>query len=109
MVLVDKAADVASSTTTEPERTCEWEARMKDCILQGGSFKCNTCANSTAVAPCCSCHNGENSSATPTMTTTTPATPTRTAATMTTTTTTTTSIAALCKPWCASNANKWEK
>jgi len=82
-------------TLAPPEPTCELEAQLKDCILHGGAFECNSCGGEIEVMPCCSCHALEE----------TTTTETATSASRTTTTIT----APSCKPWCAGKAENWEK
>lgn len=80
------------STSSEP--TCRLEVNAKTCVSQGGSFTCKSCSDDIRGEICCSCQNGEISSTTLTSTLATTATSTS---------------ASLCKPWCASNTNSWDK
>merc|ERR1712038_459404 len=82
----------APSTSSEP--MCEVDRNMKACVAQGGSFECQRCTNGITGEPCCSCHGGED-----------PVTTTET----TLTTTTSSQAAGICKPWCATNPQSWEK
>merc|ERR1711920_1085245 len=74
---------ITVSTSFEP--TCELEVNVKTCLSQGGSFECKSCSDDTIGQICCSCLSGEVS------------------------TTATSTSASLCKNWCASNSNAWEK
>jgi len=76
---------------TTPEPTCELDRDMRACVAQGGSFECERCTNDNTGDPCCSCHEKP-------MTTTKPIT-----------TTTSSQATGLCKPWCATNSQSWEK
>merc|ERR1712032_156730 len=99
---VTSATSSVSEPEPEPEPACEFEARVKACVLHGGFFSCKSCVNETAGTPCCSCKGGEYSE-----TTTTTATSTTQNAQEATTTTASDILP--CKPWCASNEKGWEK
>merc|ERR1712218_319764 len=80
------------STSSEP--MCEFEVHAKTCASQGGSYECKSCSDDITGELCCSCQSEEVSSTT-------------TASTLAITATSTS--ASLCKQWCASNPNSWEK
>jgi len=75
--------------TTQP--TCELDNDMRACVAQGGSFECGRCTNDIIGEPCCSCQGSENP------------------VTTTEATTTSSQPAGLCKPWCETNTNSWDK